>query len=806
MPFLKKKVSNINIIKSERKASRHINITGHFDEKTLIDKDNRLIKIFELTGIDSFTKSSLDLDILKSRRNSLFKTIDSSYAIYTWTIRNKADELPQGEFNQHFAKNLNEKYKKSLIDSNLFQNRIYLALISKAPEGKINKTFNFIKKLSHCYNQKLKEDYLKKTHANMIQMTSRFLNVFKYYGIRELGLIKKQFNDDPYYLSEPLEIVAELLNAKKTTVRLMQTDADKTVLKNRPFFNARLGLIEFRYFDHAKKFGAVISLKDYTNGTHAGLLDSIDKLPIEMIITQSYRFFDAHTSKKALKNQQKDFAQISDESKSQTAQLSNSLDEAASGEAGFGLHHLSIMCLSDTQQNLNQHVGNIIAKFSDMDISCVREDISVELGFWAQLPGNFSYIFREAPISTKNLSGFVSFDNDAVGKKNNNHWGEALTILETISGGEYFFNHHYKEVGNTLIFGSMGSGKTLLKGFLITQSLKFGGKRVIFDKDRGLEILVRALGGKYEILKPGIPTNFNPCKLKETQANKNFLNQLFKKMLTIHGQSFDEYEAEIINKVVERIFMLPESQRQLQHIAPYFGVKTKGSLRARFDEWHSTGSKAWLFDNEKDDLDLNPDILGFELGSLLSDLECKTPALMYLFHQIDEAMKGQRGAIYIDEGWIAMQDKELCKKIDDESRTPRKKNKFLCLATQSADDAANSTVNDILYASASCKIFFANPAAKRETYIEKLGLTEREFHLIKNLDETGNYFLLNFGHGKESVVLRLPLKNMEDEIAVISGRESTVKLLDKIREKVGDNPKEWMPIFLKWYKKAEQYV
>ena len=76
-------------------------------------------------------------------------------------------------------------------------------------------------------------------------------------------------------------------------------------------------------------------------------------------------------------------------------------------------------------------------------------------------------------------------------------------MFETLSGSPYYFNFHYKDVGNFLVFGAMGSGKTVLVGFLIAQSMKFGGKRIIFDKDRGLEILVRALGGIYETIKPG---------------------------------------------------------------------------------------------------------------------------------------------------------------------------------------------------------------------------------------------------------------------------------------------------------------
>jgi type IV secretion system protein VirB4 len=784
-------VNDAKIIKREAKSSRHINIIGHYDDTTLIDKDGKLIKLFEVTGIDYVTQHQLTLDIYKQRRNSLFKMFNSNYALYAWIVRGKTVQYPEGEFTEPFAVELNNKYRAQIEHTALFHNKLYLALITKAPEGKINQLSHFLKMLSHKTNQESREAYLRKVHEELQQVSNKFMIVLNDYQIRPLGVIESSYKP----LSESLSFVDFVITLDKVNVPILEANASSYLPRKRLFFNAHAGTIEIRAQNNSKRFAAMLSLKAYANHSFAGILDGVQRLPIEMIITQSFRFFDPQASRTALKNKLSDFQQVKDESISQTEQLSEALDDAASGESGFGLHHLSILCMADDQQKLNQSVADIVAAFSKMDIVCVREDIACETAFWAQLPGNFSYIPREAPISTKNLAGFISLHNDAIGKATDNFWGPAVTMLETVSGSPYYFNFHFKDVGNCLCFGTMGSGKTTLIGFLLTQSLKFGGKRIVFDKDRGLEILVRALGGLYEILKPGIPTGFNPCQLPDTPENRSFLNALFKKLLTTHNKNFDENDAELTNKVIARIYALPEQDRQFKHIAPYFGVKSKGSLRARFDEWHSDGAKAWLFDNETDQLNLNADVLGFELGAILDDPECKTPALMYLMHRVTLAIEGQRGGIFIDEGWRALEDEYFKKVINDLSRTPRKKNNFLCLATQAAEDAANTQISKTLNEAAACKIFFPNPSANKTTYMESFGLTEREYEIIKKLDNNERYFLLNFGRGKESVVVRVNLQGLEDEIAVISGRENTVKLLDQIRSEIGDNPKVWLPIF-----------
>jgi len=329
--------------------------------------------------------------------------------------------------------------------------------------------------------------------------------------------------------SAPLEFLSQIINADRFPVPLAISDAAVLLPRKRLFFNRRAGTIEVRASDGSKKFAVVLSIKNYSPITYQGMFDEISSLKIEYTMTQSFRFYDRQTAKKMMRDQQKDMQQSKDESVSLTEQIDEVFDDIASGEVGYGIHHLTLTCYANTQDELNAHVGTLISRFTDLDIACVREDIGSECGFWAQLPGNFSYIARPADISTKNMAALMSLHNYAIGKMQGNHWGEAVTIFETLSGSPYYFNFHYKDVGNFLVYGAMGSGKTVLVGFLIAQSMKFGGKRIIFDKDRGLEILVRALRGVYEIIKPGVPTGFNPCQLEDTPENRKFLSLLFKK-------------------------------------------------------------------------------------------------------------------------------------------------------------------------------------------------------------------------------------------------------------------------------------
>lgn len=780
-------------VRSEEPVSRHINIVSHYDDETLLDRSDKLIQIIKLKGLDCISRGAISLDAYKIRINNILKGFSSEFAFYCWEVRRKVTDYPAGDYSEDYSNELNERYHNKIKSSKMFKNDLYLALITKQPEGFINQGFSVLKQFNHKIDYQLRLQHLSRRHAELCDMTRKIMSAMSDYGCELLSSYTK--NDIKF--SAPLEFISQIINITPHSIPLVKSDASILIPRTRLFFNNRTGTVEFRSADGNSRFAVMLAIKGYSPRTAQGMLDEISKLKCEYLITQSYRFYDRQNAKTRVRDQQKEMQQTQDESISQTVQLDDAFDEAASGEVGLGLHHFTMACYADSLEELNKHVGIISSCLADLDIICVREEVACECAFWSQLPGNFGYALRAVPISTRNMAGLASFHNYYRGKLAGNHWGDAVTVLETLAGTPYYFNFHHKDVGNFLVFGSMGSGKTLLTGFLIAQSMKFGGKRVIFDKDRGLEIFVRAMGGTYERIKPGISTGFNPCQLTDTPENRAFLLSLLSRLLTINNEPLTEADGEVISGAIDGMYRLDIGTRQFCHIASFFGTRKSGSLRNRFDQWHSDGQFAWLFDNEDDSLNLSSNVMGFDLGSILSDINCKTPALMYLIYRVQQAMAGQKGMIFFDEGWLALNDPIFADIFNDLARTPRKKNIIFGLATQVANDTVDSSINKAINEAAHCKIFFPNASADRSIYVDNFGLTEHEYQLVKTLPDDQHYFLLIHGHGvnKESVVARPDLSGMQDDIAIISGRESSLALLDKIRAEVGDNPADWLPLF-----------
>ena len=113
--------------------------------RVLVDKSGKLIKMLKLSGVDFITKPDSYLDVLKNRFNSLLKSFTSEYALYFWTIRKKTATFPGGGFKHAFAREVNSKYRNKIMDMEMYQNVLYMAVITKQPEGFVNKGLNLVK-------------------------------------------------------------------------------------------------------------------------------------------------------------------------------------------------------------------------------------------------------------------------------------------------------------------------------------------------------------------------------------------------------------------------------------------------------------------------------------------------------------------------------------------------------------------------------------------------------------------------------------------------------------------------------------
>ena len=209
------------------------------------------------------------------------------------------------------------------------------------------------------------------------------------------------------------------------------------------------------------------------------------------------------------------------------------------------------------------------------------------------------------------------------------------------------------------------------------------------------------------------------------------------------------------------------------------------------------GDYAWVFDNAEDAVVprlAGHAIVGFDVTDFLDHEMSRTPVTLYLFHLVRHLLDGRRLVCWMDEFWRLLADPAFESFAKDGPKTWRKLNGVMALATQSASDVLSSPISRTIIEQTPTKVFFPNADANLEDYCRGFTLTEREFRLVKEELEPGSRrFLMKQGH--QSVVCELDLKGFDAELAVISGRRSSVDIVNQLISRHGPDPGLWLPSF-----------
>lgn len=806
-------------------VSKHVPIS-HLNSSTMFETvQGQLGVVFKISGVPFETERNDVLNQYQQTWQRAIAQLDERFAVYV-TIHHHCDQVTlPGDFAADFCRQLDDDYQRTFQDQRYYVNDLYLTLIYKGiAVTKPGLIVGLLQGLTQRAVKKARQLLRHSQIAALMAMANRVSALLSPFSVRLLGE-----NDKHLGYSELLQFLGMLVNGGKQQQyapitmampiykSLMHAKKDQHYYPcshigqylsiRQIFFGEAIQLHEVG--DQAKQYAAILSIKQYSAQTASIYLNTLLHLPYEFIATHS---FCVEPKDRALHKIQKQIIKmhnVADPAVSQLSALEVARDQLACGECVMGYHHHSIMIIEDKLAYLENACNAVIKCYADAGMVAVRESLGKEAAYWAQIPGNTRYIARTSLVTSHNFTDFAPLHNYRYGYHDQNHLTAAVSLLRTPANTPYYFNFHVKgeknnpSKGHTMIIGGNGAGKTVLMCFLDAQLSRYSGASYYFDRDRGAEIYIRACGGYYASLSPDNPddTCFNPFSMPDTAANRQFNRDLIAAMCKASVE--DVIDVDSLNQIKQCIDYgydeLSDLHRTLSNVCRLLPVNFPywPSLRrwlrgaGRYDD----GEYAYIFDNVKDKFSQS-DKVGFDLTHFLDrePAAIRTVLMMYLCQRIDNQLSGRLAAIYFDEGWQNLVDPYWQKKLQRWLPTLRKRNAFIVMATQSITSIIQSPLFHVFIDNVATQIYFANPMARHEEYVDRLHLTESEFSCVVDNVPESRLFLIK--QGKQSALCLLDLSNIKKYLSVLSANAASVKYLEQLRKKLGNYPQQWLEKFM----------
>lgn len=793
----------LRLMRAEGSHEAFIALSSVVAPGVVMCKSGELAASFIAKGIAFETVDDIEIEQAANNLNILYRTISrSDYAIQIHRLRRPMqDELtPCSEHG--FARDLSQKYNQKIGHERLMATELYITLINK--QRNLLKQKRSVEEIKGQLTERLE---------NFEKVVGQFQRSLSRFEVRRLGEYVK--NGAKY--SEQLSFYNFLLTGVMQPVRIPSCPLYQALGPAQLFVGA--DTLEIQTAD-AHAFMQAVELKDFTQFTYSGILDGLlypgigSLLPYVFVETHTFAFLSKNEGQKFLEIQQKQLLASKDAGLSQIDAMTAAIDGVVNGDFSIGEYSYTLTVFGADIPTVKKNTQDAVKKLQDEGFLPFVSTTALAAAYYAQLPCSFAFRPRVARITSVNFAHLAPLHNFASGKRDGNPWGEALALLKTPSDQPYYFNFHTspanedsfdkKTLGNTVIIGTSGSGKTVLLNYLLSMAQKYrndGSKltAVFFDKDRGAEIAIRALRGGYLTVQNGLPTGFNPFQLDSSEENIQFLISFTKLLLSMDKQPIRTYEELALTDAVRSVMAMPREMRRLGLVPQYLqdGLtkeERENSLSKRLYRWVDNGDLAWVFDNPVDVLNFDhyPNY-GIDGTEFLDNPQIRTPLAFYLLYRMESVIDGRRFIFIMDEFWKWLLDDAFSDFAFNKLKTIRKQNGFGVFATQSPSDVIESPIAKAVIEQTATQIFLPNPRADAKDYLDGFKVTPAEFEIIKGLPEDSRMMLIKQGHS--SVICRLDLGAFKQELKVLSGSTDNISLVEKLLQQFGDDPEVWLPHF-----------
>ena len=546
------------------------------------------------------------------------------------------------------------------------------------------------------------------------------------------------------------------------------------------------------------RFGKSFTIGEYAEATTCTMFDMLN-LPVDMIVTQSFTPINSNLMAGRIRRQKRQMQASQDAALSLLAALDIAHDDLEAKRQSFGEHHMVVTVFCDTLDELQTLGAEIVNAAAAEGVKMIGERMAARAHYFSQHPGNQPKRVRASAVTNRNFADFAALHRTPLGKaKHQLPWGQEITLFPTPEQSAYRFSYHERGApdkeptsGHTLILGRPGSGKSVLSAFLMTQARRVDARIFVFDYRLGMEMAVRANGGRYASVKPGRAIGLNPLWTEIDTSGTAWLSDWLAALLHRSDKPLTPAQANRIQEVVRQNASAasPELRNWTDFASLFVSTDDDGDLHQRLLEWTEDGRYGWIFGQSLEDtFSLKGDVVGFDLTGILdSESEKERMAVLsYLFRRVEREIEDRRPTIIvIDEAWKALDNAYFAERLSNWLVTARKQNTVAVMMTQYASQLERTRTGKTIIEAVPTQILLPNIRAHASDYA-MLNLYEKELDVLLNTGSDSRLALIRDDTG--SVVVDADLSALGPYLTILGGMDKGEALVGAYYR---DRPEFW---------------
>lgn len=540
-------------------------------------------------------------------------------------------------------------------------------------------------------------------------------------------------------------------------------------------------------------YAAGLGLTTYFQHLDQSRLDDVLSLPGRFVMAVMIGFESRAQTQDKLALLQRRLIMASSGAITDTAALTDAIDEVAGGRAESGVSRWSLFVHGGTPAEVDHLVSAARNLIANAGAKVGVESTGRLSSFNAQLPGApRSMWIRLARCNTKQISVLASLMGYARGPEKG-RWGHHLFRLVSPGGTACDHDLFVGDVGHNFIAAPNGGGKTIWIGMNIAaldgMVGRKGGTQIVLDVDESNANTVLSLGGRYSTIQVG-KSGVAPLKgLADTPRVRAMLRDLISGCTQTDGAPPPtKVERDGIRQGVDFVMGTMEPHERSFAIVRDFMGYTEHGAGERFEPWCQGGELGWVFDGDEHVIDFNSRLVGVDLTGVMNDARIMPSIAMVLLWMASDVMDGRRVVIWCEEAPAYMPTPAFAKPFKGIALRARKRNASFNAIAQQPSDMLENEAGKALIKQARQFICFRNDKAEEKDYVGEMGFTPAEFHAVREGMFMHPYHcVLIKRQDGQCGVNKFDLSPVPQHLNILSGTPSRVRLLQSCLAKHSGN-------------------